>query len=100
MTDKRIEALTKAAEKKKDDEIQVLLSELGIKLSKILIKEIKGTPRERVIGAIVVVQENIDSGVKVRSKVGLFRSALREQWVANESRETRKVNQNNDEFLE
>lgn len=83
-----------------DEEIQSLLSELGIRLSKTLIEEIKTKPREQVISAIAVVQENIDTGVKIRSKVGLFRSALKEEWVANESCVERKTKQNKDEFSE
>ena len=62
-----------------DDEMQILLSELGIKLSKTLIKEIKEKPREQVMSAVLIVQENIDTGVEVRNKVGLFRSALKEE---------------------
>jgi hypothetical protein len=34
------------------------------------------------LNAISVVQENIDTGVKIRSKVGLFRSAL--TWIIHE----------------
>ena len=63
-----------------DDEVQYLLSELGIRLSRTLIEEIKDRPREQVMNAISIVQENLDTGVKVRSKVGLFRSTLREEW--------------------
>ena len=59
-----------------DDEIQHLLSELGIKLSKTLIEELKTKPREQIISAIGLVQENIALGVSVKSKVGLLRKAL------------------------
>ncbi len=83
-----------------DDEIQYLLSELGIRLSKTLIEEIKSKPREQVINAIYVVKENIDTGVRIRSKVGLFRSALKKEWVANESPEERKSNHDKDQFPE
>ena len=59
-----------------DDEIQHLLSELGIKLSKTLIEELKTKPREQIMSAIVLVQENIALGVAVKSRVGLLRNAL------------------------
>ncbi len=62
-----------------DEEIQNLLSELNIRLSKTLIEEIKTKPREQVISAIAVVRENIDTGVKIRSKIDLFRSALKSE---------------------
>lgn len=81
-----------------DDNIQSLLAELGIKLNKTLIKEIKEKPREQVLNAISVVQENIDTGVKIRSKVGLFRRALKEEWVANEPHDERTTSQLKDEF--
>lgn len=83
-----------------DKEIETLLSELGIKLSRTLIEEIKSKPKDQVIGAISVVQENIDTGVKIRSKVGLFRSALKEEWTANQLRTERNSEQNMDEFSE
>ena len=59
-----------------DDEIQRLLSEAGIRLSKTMIGIIKNQPKEQVIDAINVVLENINAGVKVRSKAGLLRKAL------------------------
>ncbi|MDJ0594870.1 MAG: DUF6262 family protein [Pleurocapsa sp. MO_226.B13] len=60
-----------------DNEIQKLLSKVGIKLSKTTIELIKSKPREQVINAIGVVIENIDSGIRVRSKVGLLKSILK-----------------------
>jgi hypothetical protein len=67
-----------------DNEVQKLLSETGIRLSKTMIELIKSKPKEQVINAINVVLENILSGAKIRSKVGLFRSALQEEWIPNE----------------
>jgi hypothetical protein len=67
-----------------DEEVQKLLSEAGIRLSKTMIKLIKSKPKEQVINAINVVVENILSGAKIRSKVGLFRSALQKEWIPNE----------------
>ena len=60
-----------------DNEIQKLLSKVGIKLSKTTIELIKSKPREQVINAIGVEIENIDSGIGVRSKVGLLKSILK-----------------------
>jgi hypothetical protein len=61
-----------------DEEIQWLLSEVGIKLSKTLIQEINSQPKEKVIKAISGVRENINNGIKINSKVSLFRAAVQQ----------------------
>lgn len=83
-----------------DDEIQKLLSEAEIKLSKTMVRLIKSKPREQVINAINVVLKNMNTGVKIRSKVGLLRSALNEEWIPNESPEQRMLEQQKEEFSE
>lgn len=83
-----------------DDEIQKLLSEAGIRISKTMIRLIKSKPREQVVNAINVVLENLNSGNKVRNKPGLLRAALQAEWIPNESPEQIKFEQHKDEFSE
>ena len=83
-----------------DDEIQSLLSKAGIRLSKTMIKSIVSKPREQVVNAINVVLENINTGVKVKSKVGLLRTALEAEWIPNKSSEQINFEQQKDAFLE
>lgn len=68
-----------------DEEVQKLLSKTGIRLSKTMVELIKSQSKEQVVCAVNVLLKNINSGVKIKSKVGWLKSAL------NEDRNQRKM---------
>ncbi|MBG1261123.1 DUF6262 family protein [Nostoc commune] len=66
------------------DDLKTKISELGIKLNDNLIQIINSSTEKQVLNALGVVKERLAVG-KVKSKVGLFRSALVENWEPNET---------------
>ena len=59
-----------------NSEIIFQLENMGIKLNRALIDLIESSTEEQVKYAITVVKETLSKGTKVRSKVGLFKTAL------------------------
>ncbi|QFS52352.1 DUF6262 family protein [Nostoc sphaeroides] len=67
-------------------ELKTKISEVGIKLNDSLIQMINSSTEKQVLNALGVVKERLLVG-KVKSKAGLFRSALVENWEPNETEE-------------
>lgn len=65
-------------------ELKTEISELEIKLNDNLIQMINSSTEKQVINALAVLKERLAVG-KVKSKTGLFRSALVEGWKPNET---------------
>ncbi len=66
------------------EKLKTQISEVGIKLNNNLIQLINSSTDKQVSNALAVVKERLAVG-KVKSKVGLFRSALVEKWQPNET---------------
>lgn len=66
------------------EELKTQISEVGIKLNAHLIQMINSSNEKQVLTALRVVKERLSVG-KVKSKAGLFRSALIEGWSPNET---------------
>ena len=81
------------------DELKSQFADVGIRLNKTLIKLINSVPESQVISALSVVKEASAVG-KVKSKAGLFRKALEENWQPNESDEEREFKEIQDNFAE
>ncbi|MDJ0719606.1 MAG: DUF6262 family protein [Prochloraceae cyanobacterium] len=82
------------------DDIQARLKKIGVRLSKKLNELIESLEKIRVKNAILAVEEYLDSGKKVKSKAGLLRKALEENWTPNLTEEERAINQVKDNFSE
>ncbi|MCC5670777.1 hypothetical protein LC653_45270, partial [Nostoc sp. CHAB 5784] len=67
------------------EKLKTQISEVGIKLNDNLIQLIKSSTDKQVFNALAVVKERLAVG-KVKSKTGLFRSALVENWEPNETK--------------
>ncbi|MDZ7968562.1 MAG: hypothetical protein RM368_27020 [Nostoc sp. DedSLP03] len=63
---------------------------MGIKLNNNLIQIINSSTEKQVLNALGVVKERLALG-KVKSKLGLFRSALVENWEPNETKIDKKI---------
>lgn len=74
------------------EKLQAEISEVGIRLNKYLIKLIDSSTEKQVIAALEVVKERLAVS-KVKSKVGLFRSALVEGWQPNLTESDRQKSQ-------
>lgn len=85
-----------------DSQLQAQLSEIGIRLNATLRKIIASkskTPQE-INNSLGAVEEYLASNKKVKSKAGLLRKALEENWTPNLSNEERQLSQVNDTFSE
>ena len=74
------------------EKLQAEISEVGIRLNQSLIKLINSSTEKRVVEALEVVKERLAVS-KVKSKVGLFRSALVEGWKPNLTESDRQKSQ-------
>ncbi|MDJ0578375.1 MAG: DUF6262 family protein [Xenococcaceae cyanobacterium MO_234.B1] len=83
-----------------DDEIKHKLSQIGARVNTSLNKIIQSKSKLEIINAISAVEEYIATGKKVKSKAGLLRKALEENWMPNLTDEARKINQVTDSFSE
>ncbi|MCP6758495.1 MAG: DUF6262 family protein [Fischerella sp. CENA71] len=66
------------------EKLRTQISEVGIKLNDHLIQLIISSTEKQVLNALGVVKERLAVG-KVKSKAGLFRSALASSWEPNET---------------
>jgi Family of unknown function (DUF6262) len=73
------------------DDLSQIISEIGIRLNKDLTQLIKSKSELEVKNALLVVKESLALG-NVRSKAGLFRKALENNWQPDESDQERKIN--------
>ncbi len=83
-----------------DDEIKDKLSQIGARVNTTLNKILKSKSKPEIINAISAVEEYIATGKKIKSKAGLLRKALEENWMPNLTDEERKINQVTDSFSE
>ena len=74
------------------EELKARFSEVGIKLNKTLIEMIESSTEQQVMNALGVVEERLAVG-QVKSKTGLFRSALVAGWEPNEIEADRQKSQ-------
>jgi myosin heavy subunit len=82
------------------DLIKPRLKEVGIRLSKKLNELINSLQKEEVLNALSAVEEYLATGKQVKSKAGLFRKALEENWTPNLTDEERQFNQVKESFGE
>lgn len=82
------------------DNIQPRLKKIGVRPSKKLNELIELLEKNKVKNAILAVEEYLDSGKKVKSKTGLLRKALEENWTPNLTEEERAITQVQDNFSE
>lgn len=82
------------------DDIQPRLKKIGVRLSKKLNELIESLEKNQVINAILAVEEYLNSGKRVKSKAGLLRKALEENWTPNLNEEERAITQVQDNFSE
>lgn len=80
------------------DDIQPRLKKIGVRLSKKLNELIESLEKSQVINAILAVEEYLYSGKKVKSKAGLLRTAIEENWTPNLTEEERAITQVQDNF--
>ena len=83
-----------------DNQLKGKLSELGVRLNATLKKIITSKTEQQVNNALGAVEEYLASGTKVKSKAGLLRKALEENWLPNLTDEERQLTQVNDTFSE
>ena len=82
-----------------DDEIKNKLSPIVTRLTSSLIKTIESkNSKQEIINAISAVEEYLATSKKVKSKTGLLRKAIEENWMPNCTDEERKINQVTDDF--
>lgn len=82
------------------DDIQARLKKIGVRLSKKLNELIESLEKNKVKNAILAVEEYLNSGKKVKSKAGLLRKALEENWTPNLTEEEQAITQVKDNFSE
>ena len=82
------------------NELKSKLSELGIRMNATLKKIIESKSSDEIDNALSAVEEYLNTGTKVKSKAGLLRKALEENWTPNLTDEERKVSQVTDDFSE
>jgi len=80
--------------------IKPRLKEVGIRLSKKLNELIDSLQKKEVLNALSAVEEYLATGKQVKSKAGLFRKALEENWTPNLTDEERQFNQVKESFGE
>ncbi|MDJ0592843.1 MAG: DUF6262 family protein [Pleurocapsa sp. MO_226.B13] len=83
-----------------DNQLKAKLSELGVRLNATLKKIIASKTEQQINNALGAVEEYLASGKKVKSKAGLLRKALSENWIPNLTDEERQLSQVNDTFSE
>ncbi len=83
-----------------DAQVLTQLSELGVRLNAPLKKIISSKTQSQINNALGAVEEYLAGNKKVKSKAGLLRKALEENWTPNLSNEERKLCQVNDTFSE
>jgi capsule polysaccharide export protein KpsE/RkpR len=83
-----------------DSQLQPLLSKIGVKLNATLKKIIESKTEQQINNALSAVEEYLASDKKVKSKAGLLRKALEENWTPNLTDEERQLSQVNDTFSE
>jgi hypothetical protein len=83
-----------------DSQLQIKLSEMGVKLNATLKKIIESKTEQQINNALSAVEEYLASDKKVKSKAGLLRKALEENWTPNLTHEERQINQVTDTFSE
>ncbi len=83
-----------------DAQVLTQLSELGVRLNAPLKKIISSKTQSQINNALGAVEEYLAGNKKVKSKAGLLRKALEENWTPNRSNEERKLCQVNDTFSE
>ncbi|MGK7892699.1 MAG: DUF6262 family protein, partial [Xenococcus sp. (in: cyanobacteria)] len=76
------------------------ISALGIRMNKKLHELIEQKSEQVVTDAISAVEEYLDSDKKVKSKTGLLRTALEDEWKPNSTTQERKAERANDDFSE
>ena len=72
---------------------------MGIRINAKLY-EMKSKSEPEINNAIDAVEGYINTDKKVNSKAGLFRKALEEDWVPNQTDEERKISEVNNNFSE
>ena len=82
------------------EDIQPRLKKIGVRLSKKLNELIESLEKKQVLNAISAIEEYLNSGKKVKSKAGLLRKALEENWTPNLTEEERAITQVQDIFSE
>lgn len=82
------------------DDIKASLKKIGVRLSKKLHELIESLEKNKVQNAVLAVEEYLSSGKKVKSKAGLLRKALEENWTPNLTEEERAITQVQDIFSE
>ena len=83
-----------------DDEFKIKFSNLGIKLNATLKKIVQSKTQQEIHNAISAVEEYLATDKKVKSKAGLLRKALEENWTPNLTDEEKQLSQVNDTFSE
>jgi len=66
-----------------DNEIKTRLSNIGVRLNATLKKIIESKSQQEINNALSAVEEYLGTNKKVKSKAGLFRTALEESWQPN-----------------
>ncbi len=83
-----------------NDDLKLKLSELGVRMNATLKKIIESKSNNEINNALSAVEEYLATGTKVKSKAGLLRKALEENWMPNLTNEERKISQVTDDFSE
>ena len=83
-----------------DNELKAKLSDLGVKLNATIKKIILSKTQQEIQNAISAVEEYLATERKVKSKAGLLRTALEENWTPNLTDEERQLSQVKDFFSE
>ena len=83
-----------------DAQVQAKLSDIGVRLNAPLKKIISSKTQQQINNALGAVEEYLAGNKKVKSKAGLLRKALEENWTPNLSNEERQLCQVNDTFSE
>jgi predicted RNase H-like nuclease (RuvC/YqgF family) len=83
-----------------DSQLQAKLSDIGVRLNATLKKIIASKTQQQINNALGAVKEYLATDKKVKSKAGLVRKALEENWTPNLSNEERQLSQVNDTFSE
>jgi hypothetical protein len=95
-----IEEKRKRINQDNNDDLKSRLSRLDIKLNPTLKKIIESKSQDGINNAMDAVEEYLATGAEVKSRAGLFRKALEENWMPNLSQEERQVNKTKDFFSE
>ncbi len=83
-----------------DAQVQAKLSDLGVRLNAPFKKIISSKTQQQINNALGAVEEYLAGNKKVKSKAGLLRKALEENWTPNLTDEERQLCQVNDTFSE